>query len=439
MDFTVEQVDRLAATRDAVGLARALRFGRDRDLVLAAHFELARLGADAVPPLIEFMRDDLTSRSQRAWWTLIRIGAPSAAPLADLARHDPIPWVRGAATWVLAFIKNRSVEPTLIAGLRDPANEVRLPAAIALGNRSCHDAVGALLHILTCGAHDDPSFPHPDHLKFPFTRACTGGRGDEGGPLDGGAGDSRCTALLHTPTSGLPPLEPLSPADAAELLLAARTDNRLNEDDEDEDDGYLGHEVPDEYAPRWLTVPWCSWEASEVRGATALALGRIGDARAVEPLIACLEDAGETASLRNWIIEALWMIGDRRAFDAVYEATFDEDLADAALSALGSFGDRRALARVAPLVNSRRWGARHIAVWALSGMEDPAALRYLLRLADDSDAAICRQAAVGLARIGSQQALEGVASLLAHRDLAVRLKAARLLQRAESLRTRGKC
>ena len=438
MDFTVEQVDRLAAARDAVGLTRALRFGRDRELVRAAHFELARLGADAVSPLIEFMRDDLTSRSQRAWWTLIRIGAPSAAPLADLARHDPIPWARGAATWVLAFIKNRSVEPTLIAGLRDPANEVRLPAAIALGNRSCHDAVGALLHILTCGAHDDPSFPHPDQLKFPFTSACTGGRGDEGGRLDGGPGDSRCIAWLHTSTSGLPPLEPPSPADAAELLLAARADNRLSEDDEDEDDGYLGHEVPDEYAPRWLTVPWCSWEASEIREATALALGRIGDARAVEPLIACIEDAGETASLRNWVIEALWMIGDRRAFDTVYEATFDEDLADAALSALGSFGDRRAITRVAPLVRSECWCDRYNAVWALSDLRDRAAVPYLLRLAGDPDGSVCRVAAVGLARIGSQQALESVASLLTHPDTDVRLAAGRMLRRAESVRANEK-
>ena len=43
------------------------------------------------------------------------------------------------------------------------------------------------------------------------------------------------------------------------------------------------------------------------------------------------------------------MIGDRRAFDSVYEATSDDDFADTALASLGSLGDRRAVARLSPL------------------------------------------------------------------------------------------
>lgn len=91
-----------------------------------------------------------------------------------------------------------------------------------------------------------------------------------------------------------------------------------------------------------------------------------------------------------------------------------------------------------PLVKSKCWCDRYDAVWALSDLGDRAASPYLPRLAGDRDKSICRVAAVGLARIGSQQALESVASLLTHPDTDVRLAAAKMLHRAESVRANEK-
>lgn len=398
----------------------------------AAHGELARLGSAAVPPLIDFMRNDLTPRGQRAWWTLIRIGAPGAPMLADLARHEPTPWVRAAATWVLAHVDNRSIERVLLAGLDDCDREVQLVATLTLGWRGCYDAVGGLLRILTNGHYDDQSFPHADQLRLPLSQRDTGGRGDESDLLPERLGKCGHKALQSTALSSLPHIEPPTPADVAEIILSDEAPN--GQDVSDDDLMCLGHERGDEFAPGWVIVPWCHWEANDLREAAALALGRIGDSRAVPPLLTCLEDDNEPASLRNWVIDALWMIGDQRAFDDIYEASFDSELEDSALLSLGCFGDLRALARLAPLVTSGRWADRHNAAYGLSELTDPAVVRYLLRLSDDKDDDICRQAAIGLARVGSQGALECVASLLSHRNAELRRLAAELLRQAESRR-----
>jgi HEAT repeat protein len=80
----------------------------------------------------------------------------------------------------------------------------------------------------------------------------------------------------------------------------------------------------------------------EVRGVAATALGKIGDARAVEPLCAALRD-----EVRRTAVEAAGEIGDARAMEALRDNPNDRDAcvatAKALAKALGKIGDVRAV------------------------------------------------------------------------------------------------
>lgn len=79
-------------------------------------------------------------------------------------------------------------------------------------------------------------------------------------------------------------------------------------------------------------------EDAASRRAAVLALGRIGDIRAVEPLIALLEE--DDRELVTVAAAALARLGDRRAFDALLGLLGDADLGvrQAAIGALNSIG-----------------------------------------------------------------------------------------------------
>jgi len=62
---------------------------------------------------------------------------------------------------------------------------------------------------------------------------------------------------------------------------------------------------------------------ASVRQAVANALGKVGDARAVEPLLAQLSDP--TASVRQAVINALVRIGDPRAVEPLLARLNDPD------------------------------------------------------------------------------------------------------------------
>jgi len=94
-----------------------------------------------------------------------------------------------------------------------------------------------------------------------------------------------------------------------------------------------------------------------VRADAALALGNIGDLRAVGPLIAVLKD--KSSRVRENAASSLGKIGDVRAVDPLLESLKDEDEGVRAQSALalGDIGDSRAVGRLAEVFNGDyyRW------------------------------------------------------------------------------------
>jgi HEAT repeat protein len=138
------------------------------------------------------------------------------------------------------------------------------------------------------------------------------------------------------------------------------------------------------------------------------ALGRIGDVRAVEPLVALLSksdrDAGRAAA------EALGKIGDRAAVPSLLLALEgnDDQMSCAAAEALGKIGDSEA---VPGLIARLRWGAAAAAaVEALGKIGDGRAVEPLIRAleaerGDSEHLAVRKAAAEALGRIGDPRAV----------------------------------
>jgi HEAT repeat protein len=104
-----------------------------------------------------------------------------------------------------------------------------------------------------------------------------------------------------------------------------------------------------------------------IRLAAASALGRIGDSRAVDPLIDALDDqqgVNEVAAL------ALGEIGDSRAVEPLINALGDEnwEVRSSAAKALGKIGDDRAVEQLINLLRDKNENVRWHAVQALEAI-----------------------------------------------------------------------
>ena len=128
----------------------------------------------------------------------------------------------------------------------------------------------------------------------------------------------------------------------------------------------------------WWEMRWMA----EVLGVTndpAVALGAIGDPRAVEPLIRALGDEGSL--MRKEAAVALGAIGNPRAVEPLLASLKDENSYVRATSAwaLGEIGDRRAMDALIAALGEESHGVRKNSLLALKKMTgqdlgpDPAA------------------------------------------------------------------
>jgi HEAT repeat protein len=102
---------------------------------------------------------------------------------------------------------------------------------------------------------------------------------------------------------------------------------------------------------------------NDIWRATADALGKIGDVRAVDALLALLADMQAGDVIRKSTVKALGKIGDGRAVDALLES---DDIRKSTVKALGKLGGEKALAVVRELLNDSNSEMRRAALGALS-------------------------------------------------------------------------
>ncbi len=141
----------------------------------------------------------------------------------------------------------------------------------------------------------------------------------------------------------------------------------------------------------------------DVQSRVAMALGNIGDARAVEPLIAALKDSH---TIVQWnVVEALEKIGDARAVNPLIAALKDSywQVQERAAVALGNIGDAHA---AVPLIAALkgRWDLQERAAVALERI-GTAAVEPLITALKDKECNVRERAAVALGNIGDARAV----------------------------------
>jgi len=158
------------------------------------------------------------------------------------------------------------------------------------------------------------------------------------------------------------------------------------------------------------------------------ALGRLGDERAVEPLLNKLPRAPR--GIYQAVIIALSWMGDPRAFEALTEARQDPaaDLQRAALRGLARIGDPRSLPAFLEALQTAPYSLRRFAVAGLIKIGAPAVEPLIALLQSEASPVIRARAAGVLGHIGDPRAVESLRTALYDPDRHVRIRARHALR-----------
>ena len=172
----------------------------------------------------------------------------------------------------------------------------------------------------------------------------------------------------------------------------------------------------------------------DVRSAAGKALDKIG-ARAFDPLVAALKNGGAlgAAGVRYYAAKALGQIGDARAVEPLIAALKDDEdsyLRGESACSLGHIGDPRAVEPlIAALEDEEDLVARNKAVEALGRIADPGAVVPLIAALDNWSWSGRKEAAEALGKIGDPRAGATLVAALTDRDRGIREAAAQALDR----------
>jgi len=137
----------------------------------------------------------------------------------------------------------------------------------------------------------------------------------------------------------------------------------------------------------------------KVRWKAADALGEMGDKRAVIPLIRVLKDEYEDTIVKWAVVEALGKIGGKRSVPSLMKALRDSDLRKKTANALLKIGEP-ALKPLIQALEDRSWEIRIKAVEILEEMGDKRAVRPLiLTLKREEDWLLRAKAAIAIWKI----------------------------------------
>jgi HEAT repeat protein len=185
-------------------------------------------------------------------------------------------------------------------------------------------------------------------------------------------------------------------------------------------------------------------ESPDLRAEVARALGKIGDARAVDALIEVLKD--EDSYVRKNVAWALGKIRDARAVDALIEALKDEDrgVRKNVAWALGEIGDARAVGaliealrdkdskvrrsvKLFEMLNDKDSDVRESVVEALGKIKDTRAVDALIEALKDENGGVRKSVAWALGEIGDKRAVDALIEALKDESSYVRESVIRAL------------
>ncbi|AEG18935.1 HEAT repeat domain-containing protein [Methanobacterium paludis] len=166
-----------------------------------------------------------------------------------------------------------------------------------------------------------------------------------------------------------------------------------------------------------------------IRKNASIALKKVGDERAVEPLIKSLryekwqDEYIILSTVRENSAEAIGIIGDKRAVEPLINALFedvDENVRWKAAYALGSISDKSAVKPLIEALNDARWVVRGHVANALGNIGDKSAVEPLISALNDEDWHVRKYAAVALGNMGDERAISYLVKALEDEDEDVR-------------------
>ena len=342
--------------------------------------ELIRLGADAVPSLLEALQtQDLNSLPlyQRV---LARI--PSATPILSKLLATAHPVIRGRAAEVFSISKDRTAVPVLLDALQGEYFTVRSRAALALGKIGDRKALTLLL----------------DALKDPEAEVRIAACLALGLFKDPSTFDAITNVLLDDPM--------IEVRQAAAKAL-----------------GNTEHPAALPYLMEALHDSFWWFEREYAAVDLLYAIEKMGGA-AVDPLIRVLEE--KEGTVRKFAATLLGKLGDPRAIEPLGMTLYDlhHDVGRASAEALTKFGAPAVDVLVEALSHPEMWIRIH-SVIALSKIRDPRVTLVLLEMLHDPEREVKKQVITVLGELKDRRALpvlQEIASNRADRELSMLAK-----------------
>ena len=173
-----------------------------------------------------------------------------------------------------------------------------------------------------------------------------------------------------------------------------------------------------------------------LRKEAARSLKKVGDARAVEPLIKSLKYEswqGKHAllsSVREYSAEALSSIGDEQAIEPLIQSVkedADDEVRWRSVYALGKIGNYRAVETLIEALKSDSWLVREHAAKALGSIGDRDGVEPLISALDDDEWRVRKQAVIALGLIADERAIKPLISHLSYEDIDVKRKTIEIL------------
>ena len=332
--------------------------------------DLIGLNADAVPALLEALQTrDL---NLLAIYEQILARIPSASPvlIKTLATAHPI--LRARAADVIAISKDKSAVPALLDALQGEYFTVRARAALALGKIGDTRAIQPLLKILK-----DPE----DEVRIAGCLAL-------GLFKDPSTFDDITNILL----------------DDIKIEVRQAAAKAL---------GYTQHPAALPYLMEALRDPFWLYEREVQAGDLFDAIEKMGTV-AVDSLIAALKDPEGT--VRKYAALLLGRIGDARAIEPLGNALYDlhHDVGKASAEALVNFGVRSFEILVEAMEHPEMWIRIH-SVDVLPRITEPRVALVLLEMLKDPEREVKRHVIEAMGELKDKRTLPALQEIMANR------------------------
>lgn len=342
--------------------------------------ELIRLGADAVPALVEALQTQDLKLLSLYQHVLARI--PSMTPTLTKILTTAHPVIRGRVAEVFSINKDRTAVPALMDALLGEYFTVRSRAALALGNIGERKALPLLLDALK-----DPK----DEVRIAACLAL-------GQFKDPSTFDAITNVLLDDPK--------------IEVRQAAA--KALGNTEQSAALPYLMEALHDSY--------W--WYEREYAAVDLLqAIEEMGSA-AVDPLIKVLGE--KEGTVRKFAATLLGKLGDPRAIEPLGMTLYDlhHDVGRASAESLSKFGAPALDVLIEALSHPEMWIRIH-SIIALGKIRDPRVALVLLEMLNDPEREVKKQVIAVLGELKDDRALpalQEIASNRADRELSMLAK-----------------